>query len=160
MTSPDLRLLSDWRLLLALGGGSGLLPKAPGTAGTALALLLYLAAAAALPHWALLAAAAAMLAAGVALCGHAERVLASLDDRRIVWDEIAAFFALLAVLPQAWQWQAAAFAVFRLLDALKPFPIGWIDKKIKGGAGIMADDVAAAAATAALLHGLHFALSG
>lgn len=141
----------DWRLLLALGGGSGIFPRAPGTAATALAWALYQAAAL-LPLPALAALVVVMLAAGAPLCNHAERALRCKDDGRIVWDEIAAFFAVLLLLPAAWQWQAAGFALFRLLDSAKPFPISWLDKNIKGGIGIMLDDIAAAAVTLALLH--------
>ena len=150
---PVMWLAGDWRLLLALGGGAGLLPKAPGTAGTLVAVVLYYALAAVLPFFALVFLAAIFLAAGAPLCAYADNVLQTADDRRIVWDEISAFFVVLLVLPPAWQWQAAAFVVFRLLDAVKPFPIGYLDQA--SGAGIMADDIAAAAATVILLHLLH-----
>ena len=157
MYSPP-NLWRNWRLLLAVGGGSGLSPVAPGTAGTALAWLLYIVLAAfGVPAAALAALGAAMLVAGVPLCTYAERRLAQADDKRIVWDEIAVFFTLLPLLPQqTWHWQLAAFAVFRLLDAGKPFPIGWLDKRLTGGGGIMADDFAAGMLTLALLYGVGF----
>lgn len=146
-----LTLLTDIRLGLALGGGAGLAPKAPGTAGSLLALPLYYLAAWGLPAAGVWILALVMLAAGPAICAHGERALNSADDGRIVWDEIAAFFVVLVVLPAAWPWQLAAFIIFRLLDTLKPFPISWVDKKVKGGWGIMLDDLLAAAVTIAIV---------
>ena len=152
---PPPSLLRDWRLLLACGGGSGYAPKAPGTAATLLAWGLYAALAQWLPLPALVGIGVLMLAVGAPLCSYAERTLQRKDDSRIVWDEIAAFFALLPLLPQmptGWHWQVAAFALFRLLDIAKPFPISWVDRKVKGGIGIMADDVAAAAGALVVVH--------
>ena len=51
-------------------------------------------------------------------------------------------------------WLALSFFLFRMLDILKPGPIGWLDKNLKGGLGIMADDLAAGVVTAVGIHGL------
>jgi len=56
-------------------------------------------------------------------------------------------------VPAGWQWLLAGFILFRLFDALKPWPISWLDKNIGGGFGIMLDDVAAGLAAAVLIHG-------
>ena len=92
-----------------------------------------------------------MIALGVPICEHANRRLSTHDDGRIIWDEIAAFFLVLTLIPSAPHWQLTAFILFRLLDTLKPFPINWLDRKIKGGWGIMADDIAAALLTILLI---------
>lgn len=153
-------LWRDWRVLLACGMGCGAAAKAPGTLATAAAWLLYLALALYLPPPVLLGLAALMLLVGAPLCSYAERTLQRKDDGRIVWDEIAAFFAILPLLPPGWGWQVAAFALFRLLDITKPFPINQLEKRLRGGAGIMADDVAAAALTLLALHLLAAAFAG
>nr|MCH9705664.1 phosphatidylglycerophosphatase A [Pseudomonadota bacterium] len=63
----------------------------------------------------------------------------------------AAFFLVLLATPLLWQWQLAAFVLFRILDAAKPFPIGWFDRRVKGGLGIMLDDLVAALLTVLIL---------
>ena len=151
MTDKPPPLLSDLRIFLALGGGVGLIPKAPGTAGTLLALPLHHLLATFLGPSPLLLIALAMIALGIPICEHANRRLATHDDGRIVWDEIAAFFLVLTLTPPTPHWQLTAFILFRLLDTLKPFPINWLDRKIKGGWGIMADDIAAALLTILLI---------
>ncbi|MGI9337865.1 MAG: phosphatidylglycerophosphatase A family protein [Gammaproteobacteria bacterium] len=136
---------------IACGFGAGLTPKMPGTAGTVLALPLYYLMAS-LPFAAQIILLAVMLIGGIWLCGRSAKALAVADDGGIVFDEITGFYAVLLFLPDNILWQAAGFVVFRILDAAKPPPIGWLDKNIGGGFGIMLDDIAAAAATAALLN--------
>ena len=55
-----------------------------------------------------------------------------------------AFLLILAVLPRELAWQAAGFAAFRLFDIAKPPPIGWLERRLRGGFGVMFDDVVAA----------------
>ncbi len=151
MNKPDLR---DPLQLLAFGFGSGLAPKAPGTFGSLAALLLFpLLAYAGLPVYIGLMVLAAV--AGVWICGHAAHALDVHDDGRIVWDEFAGqWIALTPLVPVAagiglsWNQQVltglvAAFLLFRLLDVAKPWPIGYLDRKIDGGLGIIADDLLA-----------------
>ena len=154
--APDKRhlLFSNAWCFLAFGGGAGLTPKAPGTAGTLLAFPLYYVAVVILPLFGLVVLAAAMLAAGALICSRANEALQHHDDGAIVWDEISAFFAVLVIIPADWGWQLAAFTLFRLLDAAKPFPINRIDRHVGGGWGVMADDIAAAAITAAVIVGV------
>jgi len=66
------------------------------------------------------------------------------DPGAVVIDEIAAQLLILAATPLDWRWYAVAFLLFRLFDIWKPFPIDWLDRNVKGGFGIMLDDVAAA----------------
>lgn len=129
--------------LLAFGLGSGLAPKAPGTAGTLVALPLYFLL---LPlgawYWL---AVALMLLIGVWACGVAGRALGVHDHGGIVWDEIAAFLLVLPFAPQNLIGFILAFALFRLFDIWKPFPIRWFDVRVPGGIGVMLDDILAAA---------------
>ena len=68
-------------------------------------------------------------------------------------DEIAAQWLVLAATPLDWRFYAGAFLLFRLFDIWKPFPIGWIDRTVRGGLGIMLDDVMAAIYALALILG-------
>ena len=128
--------------LLALGFGSGLAPVAPGTAGTAVGLLLYLPLASlhALPYVLVVAAAAI---AGIWLCDITARELGTQDDPRIVWDEITGYLTTMAGAPSGWLWIVLGFLLFRLFDIWKPWPIRPIDRRVGGGFGIMLDDILA-----------------
>jgi phosphatidylglycerophosphatase A len=133
--------LSRW---IALGFGSGLAPVAPGTAGTlfawaAFALLdpfLWDAA-----WWAVIAAAFAL---GVWACERTGRDLGVSDHSGMVWDEVVAFWAVLLLVPAGFVSQLVAFFLFRAFDVIKPPPIRYIDRTMKGGLGVMFDDVLAA----------------
>lgn len=143
---PDLR---DPLQLLAFGFGSGLAPRAPGTAGSLLALVFFpLLAVLALPAY--LAVLAVAIGLGIVVCGHAAKALGVHDDGRIVWDEFAGqWLALLPLVPVThWSWREVAwlfvgFGLFRLFDVAKPWPIGYLDRKVHGGLGIMVDDLVA-----------------
>ncbi len=130
---------------LALGFGSGLAPKAPGTAGTLAAFPLYWLLAAHPFYWLWI---TAFLAVGVWACEVTGRNLGVHDHGGMVWDEIAAFLLVLPFAPVVALGApiafALAFALFRLFDIWKPFPIGWLDARVPGGFGVMLDDVLAA----------------
>ena len=139
---PSLRALRDPVQLLALGFGSGLVPAAPGTAGS----LIGLAAAILVAQWGAWAAAATtavVVVAGVWICGEGARRLGVHDHPAIVWDEIAGMMIAMLAAPRGWGWAALAFALFRVFDIIKPWPIREIDHAMRGGAGIMLDDVMA-----------------
>jgi phosphatidylglycerophosphatase A len=145
----------DWRNpvhVLAFGLGAGAAPIAPGTAGTGVGLLLY-AAVAGLPLAAYLAVLGAVIAVGIVVCGRTAADLGVHDHPGIVWDEIAGLLVALCGVPVGWGWAVAGFALFRLFDILKPWPIHWVDRRVGGGLGIMADDLLAGLYAAALLHG-------
>lgn len=138
---------------LAFGFGSGLSPVAPGTFGTLPALLLvFVLHLIGISGWQLAALCAVLFVWGVQICGRAERELGIQDYGGIVWDEIVAMMLILAFVPFKWHWWLAAFAVFRVFDALKPWPIKWFDTRIHGGLGIMFDDLIAALMTLILLN--------
>lgn len=129
--------------LLALGFGAGLSRYAPGTVGTLVAVpfALLLKQLPPLGFWCVL---AALALAGIPLCGRASRMLGRHDPGNIVWDEMVGFWLTVALLPVTWSWWLAAFVLFRFFDILKPWPIRQLDGLIKGGLGIMLDDIVAA----------------
>lgn len=130
--------------LLAFGFGAGLAPKAPGTAGTIVAVPLFLVLVNLLPSlYAYLAVLVAAFVAGIFLCGQAARDLGVHDHGGIVWDEFVGFWLTMVLVPVTWPWVLAGFVLFRGFDILKPWPIGWLDRKVHGGFGIMLDDVIA-----------------
>lgn len=128
---------------LALVGGLGLAPKAPGTvgalAGIPLGLLLAL-----LPPMAAALLVVAGFALGVWACGVTARHAGVHDHGAIVIDETWATAAVIAFAPPGWLAVLIGFAAFRLFDIAKPWPVGLIDRTVPGGLGIMLDDAAAA----------------
>jgi len=129
---------------LALGFGSGLAPLAPGTFGTLLAFPVYRLLAGWLATAELLAAIAAMFALGVWACGRTGQDLGVADHGAMNWDEVVAFLLVLAVTPAGLGWQAFAFFAFRFFDIVKPAPIRRFERTVKGGLGVMFDDIVAA----------------
>ena len=87
---------------------------------------------------------AVLALAGIRVCGESARRLGTPDHPAVVWDEIVGFLAVTLVLPAEPLWWAAAFALFRLFDIAKPWPVGYLDRRVGGGLGIMLDDLAAA----------------
>jgi phosphatidylglycerophosphatase A len=127
---------------LATGFGAGLSPLAPGTAGSLVGVLFYLAMAGlALPLYLALVLVLAII--GIWVCERAGRALAVADHPSIVWDEIVGLLIAMAATPPSWQGLVSGFALFRLFDILKPWPVGRIDRSVKGGLGVMLDDVMA-----------------
>lgn len=144
---------SVWRNpvhFLAFGCGSGTVPVAPGTFGTLAALPLYLLLAP-LGLWTYLTVTALLAVVGVWLCHVTARDLGVHDHSGIVWDEIVGFLVTMTAAPEGWQWVILGFVLFRLFDIVKPWPIGWADRRVHGGLGIMLDDVLAALYAALLL---------
>ncbi len=136
---------------LSLGFGSGLFPVAPGTAGTLAAIPLYLLLAR-LDLSAYLAVTVLLFAVGVYLCELTSRELGGQDHPAIVWDEIVGYLITMIAAPSKIEWLVAGFLLFRLFDILKPWPIRVLDRRIKGGLGIMLDDVLAGIFAALILH--------
>ena len=132
---------------IAFGFGVGLVPVAPGTAGTLLAWAIAWLASGPLPAWALAGIAAAGFPLGIWACGVTGRRLGVPDHGAMVWDEVVAFLLVLAVVPASLGWQAAAFVLFRFCDIVKPPPIRWFERHYRGGFGVMFDDLLAAGYT-------------
>jgi len=129
---------------IALGFGAGLAPIVPGTFGTLAAIPIYWALALVLPPLAIAFLAIPLFFVGVWACDVTGRDLGVADHRAMVWDEIVAFLPLAAVSSASPWLQALAFLLFRLFDIWKPFPIRDLERRVKGGLGVMIDDVGAA----------------
>lgn len=142
-TPIDPRLLINPVHLLSLGFGSGLAPKAPGTAGTLVAVPVYLLMIQLEPV-AYLLVTLFLLYIGIHLCQATARRLGVHDHPAIVWDEIVGYLLTMVAVPFDWIWIVAGFALFRLFDVWKPWPIGFLDRRVSGGIGIMLDDLLAA----------------
>ncbi len=154
-------MLSHPAHLVALGFGSGLSRKAPGTAGTLWAWVAFLALQLWLTPeqigWLVI----VSLPVGWWASSVTARHMAVLDPGSIVWDEVAAFWLILwLVMPAGFIGQLVAFGLFRFFDAVKPGPVGWADALFhhvdtvgdprawtKAGLGIMLDDLVAAFCT-------------
>ncbi|NND83072.1 MAG: phosphatidylglycerophosphatase A [Gammaproteobacteria bacterium] len=156
MTSDVKFTLSNPVHFLALGFGSGLLKPAPGTWGTLVAVPLFLAINALQPGlaiWWLIVVLSFL--AGIYLCGKTASDVGAHDHGAIVWDEFVGFFVTMVIALHFVTASpinvALAFALFRLFDIAKPWPIRWLDAKVHGGFGIMLDDVIAGIFAAAVL---------
>lgn len=148
-----LQLLKNPVHFLAFGFGSGLSPKAPGTAGTLVAVLL-------MPFMNLLSIPGYLLVLlvstllGIYLCGKTASDMGVHDHPGIVWDEFVGLWLTMLFIPITWYWLLTGLVLFRIFDILKPWPISWLDKNLSGGLGIMADDLLAGAFAWGILYSL------
>jgi phosphatidylglycerophosphatase A len=140
--------------LIAYGFGSGLAPRAPGTAGSLLALLLFVPVLW-LPLMFQVALILVTLVLGTFISGKVARDLELKDPSGIVIDEFVGMWIALLFLPGL-IWLVPAFLLFRLFDIAKPWPVGLIDRKLEGGPGIMLDDVAAGLYALGVLQAAHY----
>ncbi len=138
-------------LFVAYGFGAGLAPKAPGTFGTLVAIPVYI-----LLHnlstYSYLAVLVFFTLVGIWICGKAAKEVGVDDPSGIVWDEIVGLLFVFIALPFSWMLLVFGFLLFRLFDILKPWPICWLDKTLRGGLGIVVDDVLAGISSCAVLH--------
>ena len=144
------RVFKDPVLLLAFGMGSGLMPRAPGTAGTMAAIPIYLWFSQ-YPWPVYLLLVIAVSVSGVWICQQASARLGVHDHPGIVWDELAGFLVTMIPATSSWTWVVSGFLLFRLFDIWKPWPISWADRTLRGGLGIMLDDLLAGAMAAGVL---------
>jgi len=136
--------------ILAFGFGMGLAPVAPGTFGSLPGLLLF---------WLTMdfglnvqiGVAVAIALAGIWICGESARRIGVHDHGGIVWDEIVGMYVTLLAAPLSVTGWVLAFILFRVMDIVKPWPIRDLDHSMRGGVGIMLDDLAAALYAAILL---------
>jgi phosphatidylglycerophosphatase A len=136
--------------ILAFGFGTGLAPFAPGTFGSLPGLLLF---------WLTvdfglyvqLGVALTTALAGIWICGESAKRIGVHDHGGIVWDEIVGMYVTLLAAPLSVTGWALAFVLFRIMDIVKPWPIRDLDHRMRGGVGIMLDDLAAALYAAILL---------
>ena len=155
--SIDAKLLKHPYAWIALGFGSGLSPKAPGTVGSLAAAVLWWLLMADAPLWAQGTLIIGGFGLGLAASAWMIRQTGITDPGFIVWDEFIGQWLALLLLPKTLLWYAMAFGLFRLFDIVKRGPVGWADRKFSGGFGVMFDDAIAglmALATAQLLYRL------
>ena len=153
MNTIEYSQLKNPVVLIAVGFGSGLAPKAPGTAGTVVAVPLYLLMQS-LPLVSYLLITTCLFIAGIWICAYTAEKLGVHDHPSIVIDEIVGYLITMIAAPEGWLAVAIGFILFRLLDALKPWPISWFDRSVNGGLGIMLDDVVAGIIAMAIIQGL------
>ncbi|WP_299079449.1 phosphatidylglycerophosphatase A [uncultured Paraglaciecola sp.] len=137
---------------LALGFGSGLAPKMPGTFGTLAALPLVIALSYFSHVSSYLMVTVLVSIIGIWICEKTAHDMGVHDDSSIVWDEIAGMLITMLAVPLSWQTLLAGFVLFRFFDILKPWPISYLDKHVHGGFGIMIDDVLAGVFALGVLH--------
>jgi len=138
----EARSLDRIALILSIWFGAGLLPGIPGTFGTAGAIPLYLLmdSVGALYQASLL----LIIIIGAIWSSHrAQCILCKADAREIVIDEVAGFLLTVIFLPFTWLTLMAGFFLFRFFDILKPPPIRRIEEKVRGGFGVVFDDLVA-----------------
>ncbi|MEM7100608.1 MAG: phosphatidylglycerophosphatase A [Pseudomonadota bacterium] len=152
------RDLRRWDVFWSSFAGVGYLHPAPGTWGSAAACLVW---------WFVLAPLSMVtqlvivVVYGLISWWAADRICARhglKDASQIISDEVVGMWLALLVLPEQWWMILAAFVLFRILDIAKPGPIGWLDKHLPGGAGVMGDDVLAGLITGLVLCVTHLAL--
>jgi phosphatidylglycerophosphatase A len=129
-------------MFIATGFYSGYLPKAPGTWGSLVGLLLFF-----LLHTLnlqiYLAVVAAIFVIGTFAAGEAEKIMDRKDPGLVVIDEIVGILITMIAIPATPLAMALGFILFRIFDIWKPFPIRLIDQRFHGGLGIMLDDIVA-----------------
>lgn len=148
----ELQSLRRADVLCATALGVGFIKPAPGTWGSLAALLVWWFWLAELPALLQLGICGAYFVLGWLASSSIARAFATDDAGEIVADEVVGMWLALALLPRLWWLAALAFVLFRLFDIAKPGPVGWLDRNVKGGLGVMLDDVAAGGLTAIVLY--------
>jgi len=141
-------------MFIATGAYSGYLPKAPGTWGSLLGVLLWISGLYRLAPEVYAGVLAGILLVGTIAAGAAEKLVDRGDPGLVVIDEILGQLIALALAPRHPATALVGFGLFRFFDILKPFPVSWLDRHIHGGLGIMLDDVMAGIYAFLALQGL------
>jgi len=148
---PPRWVFTDPWCFLGFGFGVGLVPKAPGTFGTLIAIPLYLLIAP-LSLGIYLMVVFLLFMLGILICQRCEERIQLSDHSGIVWDEIVGYLITMIAIPLSWPAVIAGFVLFRVFDVLKPWPIRVLDRSIHGGLGIMLDDALAGLFAGLCLH--------
>jgi len=151
----DPELLKDPIHCLALGFGTGLAAKAPGTFGTLVGIPLFLIMQS-LPVAIYCLNTIILFLVGIWICDRTARELGVHDHPGIVWDEVVGYLVTMIMAPTGWLWIIVGFVLFRIFDIWKPWPIRIIDQQVSGGFGIMFDDLIAGIFALISLHILSF----
>jgi phosphatidylglycerophosphatase A len=144
--NPASEIPSVWRNpihFIAFGFGSGTMRWAPGTFGTLAAIPIY-GLIMDLPPWLYALLTLLLIVAAVPICHYVAKDLGVHDYPGIVLDEIVGYLLTMLWVPIGWFWVILGFVLFRVFDIWKPWPIHWVDQRVKGGLGIVLDDLIAA----------------
>lgn len=144
--------------LLAFGFGSGLSPVMPGTIGTVVAIPLFILLSLLTPAMYIIVT-CLLAVAGIYICDKTASDLGVHDHSGIVWDEIVGYLITMMFVPCTVLTLLLGFALFRVFDIWKPWPISWCDRHVQGGWGIMLDDLLAGAIAALVMQVLLMALA-
>lgn len=146
-----LKLLRNPVHLFSFGFGSGYIPVAPGTFGTLVAIpfFLLLSQVGTVNYVVIV---GVMFFSGVWMCNYTSQALGVHDHKAIVWDEVVGYLITMLMAPPTLLAICTGFALFRLFDIWKPWPINLLDKNVHGGLGIMLDDVLAGVYALIVLH--------
>ena len=136
------QIFKDPKLFVAFGFGSGLSKIAPGTMGSLVATFLWYPLSL-LPFGVYALFLVACFYLGISVCGYASVLLEKHDYGGIVFDEFLGIWIALLTYPVTLHGIAVVFLLFRIFDIWKPWPISYVDGKVKGGIGVMLDDVLA-----------------
>lgn len=136
---------------IAFGFGSGAMPVAPGTFGTLMAIPFYLAFQH-MSHGIYLGVVFLIMLGSMWLCDKVEKELHVHDHQGMCLDEIVGFLVTMYAAPHGFKWIIIGFLLFRLFDIWKPQPIQYIDDNVKGGVGMILDDVVAGIYSCIFLH--------
>ncbi len=132
---------NPWHFI-AFGFGSGLLPIMPGTYATLVAIPIFLVLQSF--GWLIYAIATLLITVfGIWLSEKVSEEIGIHDFPGMNFDEIVGYLVTMFLVPARWYWVLLGFGLFRLFDIWKPWPINWVDKNVKGGFGIILDDVMA-----------------
>lgn len=129
-------------IAMASAGYAGFSPRAPGTAGTAVGILVYLLYSH-FPPLPYLLSTGALFFLACWISERAEVLLGQRDSPKIVIDEVIGYLITMAFLPCTASSMAGGFLFFRVLDIIKPPPANWINREMKGGWAVVLDDAVA-----------------
>ena len=147
----SIKMLQNPLHLIALGFGSGLIPRVPGTMGTLVGVLIFIILPVVDWFFYLLILICAFLF-GIFCCQYTAKILNVHDHPSIVYDEIIGYLVTMFMVPKDWVWIIVGFILFRTFDILKPWPISAVDSNVKNGIGIMLDDLIAALFSLTIIH--------
>lgn len=144
-------------LFFATGAGTGYAPVMPGTAGSAVGILVYILLAGLSPKL-YIALVCLITMTAIWLSSVAAQLFSCNDPPQVVIDEICGMLVTLLGLPAVWYYVVAGFLLFRVFDVIKPFPANRINNRMHGGAGIVLDDIVAGIYANVVLHGIRYVI--
>ena len=148
------KLLYNPICFLALVGGAGLFRRAPGTLSSLVGLVMYWFFLSNFPIRAYVAVILVASIIGIAICHYTADKIGQHDHSGIGWDEVVGMWVTMTAVSHdmIWLWSMVGFVLFRFFDIYKPYPISYIDRHLKGGLGIMLDDIVAGVCACLSLH--------